>query len=130
MDELSAGSQPASQSVLAGLSVVVSSATMECLEDGLPQVDPPSGFPDCSPLQPSDGPLSGPSESPMDSLADVAKASSVLDVNVSPVVASDSSEDSLANVPEPPVPPDPSVQVSSCLLSELVVEVDGTPVVG
>ena len=35
----------------------------------------------------------------------------------------------MANVPEPSVPPDPSVQESSCLLSELVVEVDRTPVV-
>ena len=74
LDELSTGSQPASQSVLAGLSVVVSSATMECSEDGLSQVDPPSGFSDCSPLQPSDGPSSSPSVSPMDFYRDLFSA--------------------------------------------------------
>ena len=120
LDEVSVGSQPVSQSILAGLSVVVSSATMECSEDGLPQVVPPSGFSDCSPLQPSDGPLSSPSMSPMDSLPDVADVSSDIAVSVPPVVAADSSEDSLANVPKPSVPPDPGVQESSSSSPEFV----------
>ena len=124
LDQLSNDSQPASQSVLAGLSVVAPSATVECSEDGPSQVIPPSGVSD---VLPAVGPSSCPSVSPVDSLVAVGEVSSDTAVSGPPVVASDSSEDSLANSSVVSAPPDPCVQESSS--PELVGEDHGSSVV-
>ena len=47
LDELSTDSQPASQSVLAGLSVVAPSGDVVACADGPSQIDPPSAPIDC-----------------------------------------------------------------------------------
>ena len=124
LDELSNDSQPASQSVLAGLSVVAPSTAVERLEDDPSQVIPPS---DVSNVLPAVGPASRPSASPVDPLVVVAEVSPDIVVSGPPVVASDSSVDSLANLSVVSAPPVPCVQESS--VSELVVEDHGSSVV-
>ena len=76
---------------------------------------------------PAVGPSSCPSASPVDSLVFVAEVSSDTVVSGPPVVASDSSEDSLANLSVVSAPPVPRVQESSS--SELVGEDHGSSVV-